>query len=833
MKKEQRVSGAQAGRRASRKSIAALGTKSAPPVPARPANTILYVHGVANKPPESVLRCQWDMALLGFGLGERSRMAYWCQYDRHGPPTNDTCAVPDSLRASSIGRGANAARALETNRSLQEVIAAIGSTEAERRALARIANELMARANESTSTPRTRSVHAPHDRSAPGVPAAPASLARWMAALFLEDARDFLFDDARRRRMLDVVHGRLASGGGPFVVVGHGLGALIAYAALMQCDARAAEVSLFVTLGAPLGAKTIGERTRQLLKLPRNEPLSTPACVSRWINYFDTRDPIAMRRGLSEALGRSVRVEDVIVTNPDTRYDPHSATGYLSLQPIRHEVRDALDRQRFQPVAPFSLAPDALRDFEQRPAGERRPLLIELTDPAWARARLDALTLESDDSTAATFANVVVPRTTAEMASALKRVVREIVDAVGSNVTEQELAWQTMRRYMSVRLTRAEAERLAASPTFTGGGARPFYRIWRNAKKVALVHTSIHTLQVSAAHRSYDSLGHGIEVAVLDSGCSAHPHFGAEARSTIAASWDCTLQSDAPIADGDVHEGGVGDVRDAYGHGTHVAGIIAGEHAIQRRDGSTLKLTGMAPRARLHVYKVLDATGAGDDGWIIKALDHIAEVNERAGSTRISVVNLSLGGPFEQAVFGCGYTPLCEELRRLWRLGVLVVISAGNEGYVQLMSNDGELGVNLPFSIGDPANLEEAIVVGAVHKEKPFSYGVSHFSSRGPTADGRAKPDCVAPGEQILSCRHTFRSGQFSERELYVPMDGTSMAAPHVSGLLACFLSRRREFIGSPDRVKRILLDSCTDLGRDRLLQGAGMPNLVRMLLST
>ena len=59
------------------------------------------------------------------------------------------------------------------------------------------------------------------------------------------------------------------------------------------------------------------------------------------------------------------------------------------------------------------------------------------------------------------------------------------------------------------------------------------------------------------------------------------------------------------------------------------------------------------------------------------------------------------------------------------------------------------------------------------------------------------------------------------------------MAAPHVSGILAAFLSRRREFIGNPDRVKRILLDNCTDLGRDRLLQGAGMPNLVRMLVAT
>jgi subtilisin family serine protease len=139
----------------------------------------------------------------------------------------------------------------------------------------------------------------------------------------------------------------------------------------------------------------------------------------------------------------------------------------------------------------------------------------------------------------------------------------------------------------------------------------------------------------------------------------------------------------------------------------------------------------------------------------------------------------------------------------------------------------------MDLSIGDPANLEEGITVGSVHKTNPHTYGISYFSSRGPTADGRMKPDLVAPGERILSAAHNAGASATSPRELYVEMSGTSQATPHVSGLLAAFLSVRREFIGDPDRVKRILLDHCTDLDRDRYIQGRGMPNLVKMLLNT
>ena len=114
-------------------------------------------------------------------------------------------------------------------------------------------------------------------------------------------------------------------------------------------------------------------------------------------------------------------------------------------------------------------------------------------------------------------------------------------------------------------------------------------------------------------------------------------------------------------------------------------------------------------------------------------------------------VNLSLSLLHDVENFACGRTPICEECERLVATGVVVVAAAGNRGFERVLTGAGELDAYRAISITDPGNADGVITVGATHRFEPHTYGVSYFSSRGPTGDGRIKPDVLAPGERIYS----------------------------------------------------------------------------------
>ena len=264
----------------------------------------------------------------------------------------------------------------------------------------------------------------------------------------------------------------------------------------------------------------------------------------------------------------------------------------------------------------------------------------------------------------------------------------------------------------------------------------------------------------------------------------------------------------------------------SHPHGTHVAGILAADWRIDdagydAHDAESMQ--GVCPSIQLYDLRVLDENGEGDEFSILAALQFVRWLNANSRRPVVQGVNISIAIPHDVANYACGRTPVCQAAESVHDSGVIVVAAAGNEGYVQYLTTTGASDAYQNISITDPGNAAEVLTVGATHRRRPHTYGVSYFSSRGPTGDGRVKPDLVAPGEKI--------QGPIPQKGTD-GMDGTSMAAPFVSGAAALIMSRHPEFIGDPARIRQVLCDTATDLGRERYFQGAGLVDVCRALQS-
>ena len=454
---------------------------------------------------------------------------------------------------------------------------------------------------------------------------------------------------------------------------------------------------------------------------------------------------------------------------------------------------------------------------------------------------------------------------------------------------------------------------------------RIIYKLWPDFPVQALITRSVATIKADATLRSFDATGDSVTWAVIDSGVDAsHPHFGSPADHALNDPWvrnlhRCFVPIDGrPLHDPDEEVIGgppippaqrecrlelhrLHALQDPLGHGTHVAGIISGrvpkgvetvvlekedrilagderenlpkrqnttKARIVRSDREKERFHGVAPSCRIVSLRMLDEKGGGRSSNIVRALEYIREkLNDNPKLLRVHGVNLSVGYEFDAEMFACGQSPLCTEVNRLVQSGVVVVTAAGNTGYSTLTANRRVTKVGLSNTINDPGNAEYAVTVGSTHRESPHTFGISYFSSKGPTADGRLKPDLVAPGERIVSCaagtKMTDALKQLEQtaaiatqpaaaappalvaepkggvspnapaapvRAYYVEDSGTSMAAPHVSGAIAAFLSIRREFIGRPIEVKRIFLASAVPLGRERYFEGHGLLDLMKAI---
>lgn len=384
-------------------------------------------------------------------------------------------------------------------------------------------------------------------------------------------------------------------------------------------------------------------------------------------------------------------------------------------------------------------------------------------------------------------------------------------------------------------------------------------RLWavnRNRPARPAIWRSRVTVKADAATRLFSLSCRTLCWAVLDSGIDAtHPAFavrdgdtpfatagaGAVEASRVRATYDFTrlrtllatdddeikarLLNGRPV-DWDVLLPQLEITTDAYvvpahEHGTHVAGILAGDWRQSDPEGPDHEIQGVCPDMALYDLRVFDDTGAGDEFAILAALQYVRWMNSNAAAPVIHGVNLSLSLDHEVGAYACGRTPVCDECQRLLGSGTVVVAAAGNEGRAFYSMASGTSEGYRQISITDPGNADGVITVGATHRHQPHTYGVSYFSSRGPTGDGRQKPDLVAPGEKI--------TGPVPNLGLK-SLDGTSMAAPHVSGAAALLMARHPELMGSPGEVKRVLCATATDLGRERYFQGAGVVDALRAI---
>ncbi len=271
--------------------------------------------------------------------------------------------------------------------------------------------------------------------------------------------------------------------------------------------------------------------------------------------------------------------------------------------------------------------------------------------------------------------------------------------------------------------------------------------------------------------------GDGVVIAVIDTGIDAnHP----DLKGKVVGWVDFVNGRPSPYDDN--------------GHGTHVSGIAAGTGA-----ASNGKYIGVAPKAKLVGVKVLNSQGSGLLSTILKGVDWVIKNKDKYG---IKVINLSLGSNQN----GDGTDELSRAVDRAWEEGIVVCIAAGNSG-----PDKGTVSI--------PGVAKKVITVGAVD----FNDKIAWFSSRGPTTDGRIKPEVVAPGVDITAPK--------ANSDGYVQMSGTSMATPHVSGVAALLIQAHPNW--SPDKIKKVLIETADIVAPNQIAgiaYGAGRVNAYRAL---
>ena len=333
-----------------------------------------------------------------------------------------------------------------------------------------------------------------------------------------------------------------------------------------------------------------------------------------------------------------------------------------------------------------------------------------------------------------------------------------------------------------------------------------------NVKYISIDRTLTPTLSNAApavnAFAAWQSgyTGAGVGVALIDSGVASHPDLNGGLLGLSRVVWNQSFVS------------GNSSANDQYGHGTHIAGLIAGNGSSSTGSKYSQTFKGIAPQANIINLRVLDQNGQGTDSAVINAINTAISLKPLFN---IRVINLSMGRPVFES-----YTldPVCQAVEAAWKKGIVVVVAAGNNGRFQ--PTEGYA------TVTSPGNDPYVITVGAMKTMgTPTRVDdlIASYSSKGPTVvDAVAKPDIVAPGNLLVSLEapnstlynqfpgnqvpNSFyvKGGNSASSSSYFTLSGTSMAAGVVSGVVADLLQKSPGL--SPDQVKARSDEDCLEV---------------------
>ena len=283
--------------------------------------------------------------------------------------------------------------------------------------------------------------------------------------------------------------------------------------------------------------------------------------------------------------------------------------------------------------------------------------------------------------------------------------------------------------------------------------------------------------------------GKNISVAILDTGIFLHPDFSGR----ILAFQDFIYHKEIPYDDS--------------GHGTHVAGCLAGDGSLSKG-----RYCGIAPSCNLIIGKVLDKKGNGNIDHLLTGIEWILQNKDKY---QIQILNISIS--FEDNVSEYKVKKLTDILEEVWKKGILVVVAAGNKG-------------PKPKTIS-PLGMSKNILTVGCHDLDYHKDGVQlceNYSGRGPSIFSFKKPDLVAPGTNIMSTCYLCRKVEKQYIDIYEFKSGTSFATPLVSGAAALLLQKKSSL--SPEEIKFRLCYTATDLKEPWNKQGWGMLNIEKAL---